>query len=70
MVQLDDFAGGVEITHTLRAGFRGAGRFLDPLLRLFFSRGFAQALDDHVRTEFPMLRDRLSGVPAATGPLQ
>ncbi|HZO27739.1 MAG TPA: hypothetical protein VFH48_17310 [Chloroflexota bacterium] len=56
---LDAYDGGVTITHTTRAGLRGAGRVLDPVLRLVFSRSFARDLDEHVRTEFPLLRDLL-----------
>lgn len=54
-----DYDGGVAITHTTLAGFRGAGRILDPLFRLYFPGRFAQALDEHVKTEFPLLRDLL-----------
>ena len=50
---------GVHIAHTITAGLRGPGRVLDPLLRLYFSRGFARAMDEHVRAEFPKLRDVL-----------
>lgn len=50
---------GVTITHTVEAGFGGIGRVLDPLLRLWFTRAFAAALDAHVREEFPRLRDLL-----------
>jgi hypothetical protein len=56
---LEDYEGGVEITHTVRAGFRGLGRILDPVLRVVMSERFARDLDDHVRTEFPLLRDLL-----------
>ena len=58
-LELDDHDGGVVITHTIRAGFRGAGRLLDPALRLFLSAGFARDMDHHARTEFPRLRDLL-----------
>ena len=58
-LQLVDVDDGVEITHTVQAGFPGLGRLFDPLLRLFLSPAFARDLDDHVRTEFPLLRDRL-----------
>ena len=58
-LEFSDYEGGVAIAHTVRAGFRGAGRALDPLLRIFLSRRFANDLDDHVRTEFPLLRDLL-----------
>ena len=56
-LELEDRDGGVKITHTTRAGLRGVGRVLDPLLRLMFSNRFARELDEHVRTEFPRLRD-------------
>lgn len=58
-LQLEDYEGGVKSTHTVRAGFRGLGRVLDPALKLVMSEGFARDLDDHVRTEFPLLRDLL-----------
>jgi hypothetical protein len=59
-LELRDHQGGVDITHTTRAGFGGAGRILDPVLRLFLSKAFARDLDEHVRTEFPLLRDLLA----------
>jgi hypothetical protein len=66
-LELTDYEGGVAITHTTSAGFRGPGRILDPLVRLYFTAGFAQALDDHVKTEFPLLRDRLPEIQAELG---
>ena len=60
-LELQDGAGGVAITQTTRVGYEGAGRILDPLLRLYFSRGYARALDDHATTEFPRLRELLHG---------
>jgi hypothetical protein len=51
--------GGVRVRHTLTAGWRGAGRVLDPLWRVYFSRRFAAELDEHARTEFPLLADLL-----------
>ena len=61
-LELADCEGGVAITHTIQAGFPGPGRVLDPLLRIYFSRRFAEAMDDHVKTEFPLLRDRLPDI--------
>ena len=58
-LELTDRDGGVALQHTIRGGFGGAGRILDPLFRLYLSTEFAAAMDDHVRTEFPLLRDRL-----------
>jgi hypothetical protein len=48
------------VRHTIRAGFRGVGRVLDPLLRRYFSPAFAAAMDQHVKTEFPLLADHLA----------
>jgi hypothetical protein len=64
ILELADYQGGVAITHTVQAGFRGAGRILDPVIGLILSREFAEALDDHVRTEFPLLRDRFDELNA------
>jgi hypothetical protein len=54
-----EYEGGVTITHTTRAGFCGVRRVLDPLVRLYFPEEFRRALDEHVKTEFPRLRDLL-----------
>jgi hypothetical protein len=59
-LELADRDGGVALRHTIRAGFGGPGRVLDPLLRIYFSPRFARDMDKHVRTEFPMLRDLLT----------
>lgn len=56
---LEEDAAGVTLTHTIRAGFEGLGRLLDPLFRVYFSREFARAMDEHAQTEFPRLRDVL-----------
>jgi hypothetical protein len=73
-LELRDREGGVTLQHTIRAGFGGSGRVLDPLFRAYFSPKFASAMDEHVRTEFPKLRDLLAGehsdepeVPETTG---
>ena len=60
-LDMADRDGGVALRHTIRAGFGGPGRVLDPLFRIYFSPRFASAMDEHARTEFPMLRDRLAG---------
>ena len=66
-LDLTDDERGVAITHTIEAGFKGPGTLLDPLIRLYFSEKFAAALDDHVKTEFPLLRDRLPRIKAEVG---
>ena len=52
-------ARGVHLRHSITAGWAGPGRVLDPLWRLYLSRSFAGAMDRHVETEFPLLRDLL-----------
>ena len=66
-LELTDEENGVAITHTIEAGFRGPGSLLDPLIRLYLSASFAAGLDDHVKTEFPLLRDRLPIIKAEAG---
>lgn len=65
-LEFEDRDGGVTVTHTLRAGYKGIGRLLDPLLRLHFTKQFEKDLDAHVRTEFPKLRDLLSSTKNKT----
>jgi hypothetical protein len=64
-LELRDTEGGVEIVHTTQAGLTGPGRLLDPVIRLFFSSELATALDKHVKTEFPLLRERLPQIKMA-----
>jgi len=65
-LELGDDKEGVEITHTIKAGFEGGGRILDFIFRLYFSNEFAKAMDEHVRIEFPKLRDLLSAASSRT----
>ena len=51
--------GGVRLRHTITAGWAGRARVMDPWWRLWLSPSFADAMDRHVRTEFPLLRDLL-----------
>jgi hypothetical protein len=57
--RLRDDDTGVQVEQSIQAGFSGFVSLLDPLFRLFFSANFASAKDEHVRTEFPKLRDLL-----------
>jgi hypothetical protein len=50
---------GVTVYHTITAGWRGPGRLVDSLWRGYFSPSFARAMDEHARTEFPLLRELL-----------
>ena len=60
---LRDEGRGVRLRHTITAGWPGWGRVLDPLWRLYFTRSFAGAMDRHVHTEFPLMRDMLHRTP-------
>jgi len=61
-LELADNATGVSLVHTIRVGFKGVGAILDPVFRMYFSSGFERAMDEHVRIEFPRLRDMFSSV--------
>lgn len=69
-LELADRDGGVGLRHTIRAGFVGPGRILDPLFRIYFSGRFAGDMDEHARTEFSMLRDLLAESSGAGGTSQ
>lgn len=64
VLELEDVEGGVVVTHTLRAGYHGAGLVLDPLFRLYLSPSFRKAMDEHARTEFTRLGAMLHPAPA------
>ncbi|MCI0721283.1 MAG: hypothetical protein L0338_20265 [Acidobacteria bacterium] len=67
-LKLDDDEAGVFITHTIRVGFEGLGSALDMAFRMYFSGKFAAAMDEHVKAEFPKLRDMLART-AGTSPV-
>jgi len=55
VIELEDDANGVMLTHTIKAGFNGIASVLDFIFRLYFSSQFVAAMDEHARTEFPLL---------------
>ena len=55
--ELEDDDAGVTITHTIRAGYSGLLRVLDPACRLYFSERFAAAMSEHVKAECRLLRN-------------
>lgn len=60
VLDLADTEAGVAIRHRIEAGWAGRiGRWADPLFRLYLTRGFVRAMDDHVHKEFRLLRKRL-----------
>lgn len=54
-----DDANGVMLTHALQAGFKGFGRILDPLWRIYFTDEFRRDMDEHATIEFPKLGEML-----------
>jgi hypothetical protein len=67
-LEVVDQDGGCLVRHRIEVGYRGIGRILDPMLRLYVSSRFAAEMDEHVRTEFPRLRDLLlAGAPRPPG---
>ena len=63
-LELVDRPDGCLVRHTVELGYRGLGRVLDPILRVYLSPEFVAELEEHVRTEFPRLRDHLHGAAA------
>ena len=45
----------LHLVHTLTVGFNRLGKVLDPLIRIYLSEDFCAELDEHARTEFPLL---------------
>ncbi len=60
VLEFDDNDEGVVIAHTIKAGFAGIGRLLDPFLRLYLARGFEKDLEEHAHIEFTKLAEILS----------
>jgi hypothetical protein len=69
ILELEDVDDGVRLKHTINAGFSGLARIFDPIFRTYFTQSFAEAMNEHVRTEFPKLRDMLRKRAAAHGSL-
>ena len=63
--ELEDHTDGVLVRHTLSAGYQGLGRQLDFLFKSFLPGELIQALDEHARSEFPMLAALLAKRRAA-----
>jgi hypothetical protein len=59
VMEVQDRPGGVDIVHTVKAGYQGMGRVLDPLIRLHLSTSFEKALNEHAHAEFSKLGDLL-----------
>ncbi len=55
----EDRPEGTRLIHTMSLGFKGAGRLLDPLLRLYCRKAFVRALEEHAHFEFTRLGEIL-----------
>lgn len=55
-------ADGVTVVYTTTAGFSGLLRVLNPLFRVYFTRSFAAALDEHLKEEFLRLQALVDGL--------
>ena len=58
-MDFQDRPGGVDIVHTVKAGYRGMGRIFDALIRLHLSDAFEKALNEHAQAEFSRLGELL-----------
>lgn len=46
---------GVVIEHEIRAGYKGLGKILDPVVKLYLNKPFLVALEKHCKEEWPKL---------------
>ena len=58
-LEFEDIENGVRIIHTLSLGYKGIGKIFDKVLELYLSKKFQMDLDEHAKTEFPMLAKML-----------
>ena len=50
---------GLLLTETIRVGFNGIGKIIDPILRLFFNKSFFIAMNGHHKREWENLAEIL-----------
>jgi len=55
MLEFEDGQTGVEILHTVKVGYQGIGRILDPLIKFYLSKNFEKDLNEHAQIEFQKL---------------
>lgn len=59
-LKLSDTPNGLQIIHELRIGFGGIGIVFDPLIKLYFTKSFSDALLKHCLEEWPRLSKYLN----------
>jgi hypothetical protein len=58
-LQFQDTADGIRLTETIKIGFNGPGRVLDPVIRLFFNKAFFNEMNGHHTREWANLAEIL-----------
>jgi hypothetical protein len=59
-MKFEEVEDGINIVHIVEAGFRGIGKILDPLIRLYLSDEYEANLNAHAQEEFPKLAAMLA----------
>jgi hypothetical protein len=59
VLEFEDRPDGASIVHTVKVGYQGVGRILDPAIRLYLSDAFEKALNEHADMEFSRLGNLL-----------
>jgi len=59
-LKLCDTDEGVRLKHELRIGYMGIGKLLDPFIKLYFSKSFRNALEEHCKIEWFKLAEHLA----------
>jgi len=59
-LELSDSHEGVRLKHELRIGYSGAGRLLDPFIKLYFNKSYRKALEEHCKIEWFRLAEYLA----------
>ena len=55
-ISFEERKNGVKVIHKITAGFKGIGKIFDVIFKIFLSRDFEKAMDEHAKTEFLKLR--------------
>ncbi|MCL2563880.1 MAG: hypothetical protein FWE08_07590 [Oscillospiraceae bacterium] len=51
-LELNDTDAGIRLKHELRIGYSGIGKLFDPFIKLYFSKSFRNALEEHCNIEW------------------
>jgi hypothetical protein len=59
-LELYNSSNGIKLRHELRIGYKGLCKILDPFIRMYFSKSFRKALEEHCKIEWYKLSDYLN----------